>query len=191
MSSFIRNNRRADSARCPWAFGAALVLMLVSGAARADGAHRFVFTAFSDAAGGADVVAGRYRTALEELKSRPRVMDLDPSAANTNRCVAYSMTLQWKEARAACDAAVHAARDQRDAHTALWSWLPVSNDDYLAAAYANRAVMDWLSHDGAAAREDLAKAQELSPRAAFVAQNLAALAAHGEMAQAAAPPPKS
>ena len=71
------------------------------------------------------------------------------------------------------------------------SWLPSSDTESLAVAYANRAVVNWLSHDDAAAREDLAKARELSPQAAFVARNLAALKVHGEMAQAGAPAPKT
>ena len=192
MSSFTRNTHRANSTRCSRAVGVGLALMLASGAALADGAHRFVFTAYSDATGGAEVVSGRYRVALEELESRARVTDLDPSATDTNRCVAYSMTLQWQQARAACDAAVRAAAEElRSAQPGLSTWLPASNSDSLAVAYANRAVVNWLSHDDAAAREDLAKAQELSPQAAFVAQNLAALKMHGEMAQASAPAPKT
>lgn len=189
MSSFSRNSRRANCARYPLALGAAVALALSSGAALADGAHQFVFTAYSDAAGGADVVAGRYQAALEELASHRDIMDLDPSAANTNRCVAYSMTLHWQEARAACDAAVHAAAEQR--WSAQAPWLPSSNAENLAVAYANRAVVNWLSHDETAAREDLAKAKQLSPRAAFVAQNLTALKMHAEMARAGAPAPKS
>jgi hypothetical protein len=157
----------------------------------ADAAHRFVFTAYSDATGGTEVVAGRYRAALEELESRARVTDLDPSATNTNRCVAYSMTLRWQQARAACDAAVRGAEEMRSAQAGAWTWLPASNTDSLAVAYANRAVVNWLSHDDAAARQDLARAQQLSPRAAFVAQNLAALKMHAEMAQARAAAPKS
>jgi hypothetical protein len=189
MSSFSRNSRRANCAQTVLALGAALALTLSSGAALADGAHRFVFTAYSDATGGADVVAGRYQAALEELASHRDIMDLDPSAANTNRCVAYSMTLHWQEAHAACDAAVHAAIERR--LSAQVSWLPSSDTESLAVAYANRAVVNWLSHDDAAAREDLAKARELSPRAAFVARNLAALKVHAEMAQLGAPAPKS
>ena len=183
MSSFTRNTRGANFARRSRALGAGLALTLASGAVLADGAQRFVFTAYTDAAGGADVMAGRYRAALEELRSQSSDMDLDPSAYATNRCVAYSMTLQWQEARAACDDAVHMARD---------------NDDSLAVAYANRAVLRWLWSDAAAARHDLAKARELSPRADFVAQNLAALEvradaakAHGEMTRTAAATPKS
>ena len=189
MPSFSRNSRRANCTRNPLALGAGIALTLLSGGALADGAHRFVFTAYSDAAGGADVVAGRYQAALEQLRAHRDTMDLDPSAANTNRCVAYSMTLRWQEARAACDAAVRAANEQRQSAQA--SWLPASNTESLAVAYANRAVVNWLSHDDAAAREDLAKARELSPRAAFVAQNLAALRVHREMARAGAPAPKS
>ena len=191
MSSFTRNTPSANSVRCRRAAGAGLALMLASGAALADGAHRFVFTAYSDGTGGAEVVAGRYRMALDELGSRAPVLDPDPTATNTNRCVAYSMTLQWQEARVACDAAVRAAEDQRSAQAAEWTWSPASNDDRLAIAYANRAIVNWLSHDDAAAREDLAKARQLSPQAAFVARNLAALATHAEMAQAAAALPKS
>src|SRR5689334_17172622 len=90
MSSYSRNTRRANSPLRPRALGAGLALSLMSGAVLADGAHQFVFTAYSDAAGGAEVVEGRYRAALEELQSRPRDMDFDPSTTNTNRCVAYS-----------------------------------------------------------------------------------------------------
>jgi hypothetical protein len=189
MSSLSRNSRRANCTHSPLALGAAIALAFSSGAALADGAQRFVFTAYSDAAGGADVVSGRYQAALEELATHRDIMDHDQSAANTNRCVAYSMTLHWQEARAACDAAVHAAVEQR--RSAQASWLPSSNTESLAVAYANRAVVNWLSHDDAAARADLAKARDLSPQSGFVAHNLAALAMHAGMAQVAAPGPKS
>lgn len=186
MSSFTRNTRSANSARRSQALGAGIALVLASGAALADGAHRFVFTAYSDAVGGGEVLAGRYSVALEDLKLQPGNVDLDPSAANTNRCIAYSMTLQWQEARAACDAAVRAAEDQRISHSSGWTWLPADDDDRLALAYTNRAVLHWLSHEDSAARQDLARARRLSPQAEFVAQNLAALAGHSEVAQAQA-----
>lgn len=63
--------------------------------------------------------------------------------------------------------------------------------EYPALAYSNRAVLEWISSDEAAARKDLAKAQKVAPQSDFVAQNLAALEAHGEVAQAGAPVPKS
>jgi hypothetical protein len=188
MASFSGNTLRSNSRLRPRARGAGMALALAGGAALAGasalasaavpagGARPFVFTAYSDAAGGAEVVAGRYHTALEELQSHPDATDLDPAASNTNRCVAYSMTLQWRQARAACDAAVDATDERRT--------------EYLALAYANRAVMHWLTHDEAAARQDLAKARALSPAAGFVTRNVAAFAAHGMMALAATPAPK-
>jgi hypothetical protein len=159
----------------------------MNGAAVADGAHRFVFTAYSDAAGGADVMAGRYRTALKELRSHPGTAGPNSSETDTNRCVAYTMTLQWKDARGACDAAVQAARRERNISPPWWTLAPPPDDNYLALAYANRAVMYWLSHDEARAQKDLAQAQELSPRADFVAQNVAALKVRRAVALAAAP----
>lgn len=197
MSSFSRNTSRANSLRRSRALGAGVALALASTAALAGGAHRFVFTAFSDATGGDEVVAGRYDAALEKLASAGQ---LDGAAMDTNRCVAYSMTLRWQEARAACDAAVRTATAQRRRPPAWWNWMHTSPDDYLAVAYANRAVVRWLSNDDAAAREDLAKAQELSPGAEFIARNIVALEAHtgiapakarSEMARAGAPAPKS
>lgn len=181
--SFSRNTRRANSSLRPRALGAGLALMLASGAALADGAHRFVFTAYSDSAGGAEIVAGRYRLALEELRSHPGNMDLDPSATNTNRCIAYSMTLRWREAHAACDAAVRAAERQSTVPTWL-AWTRSSDDELLALAYANRAVMYWMSHDNSAAQKDLTRALELSPQSDFVARNVAALKAHVTVALA-------
>jgi hypothetical protein len=189
--SFSRNTRRANSSLRPRALGAGLALTLVSGAALADGAHRFVFTAYSDSAGGAEVVAGRYRAALEELQSHPGTMDLDPSATNTNRCVAYSMTMRWREAHAACDAAVRAAAKQRNAAPTWLTWACSSDDERLALAYANRAVMHWLSHDSPAAQKDLTRALELSPQAHSVAQNIAALKVHVTVALAGERAPKS
>lgn len=199
MSSFTRNTSRANSAQRSLSLGVGLALALASTGALADGAHRFVFTAYSDGTAGAEVVDGRYRTALEELRSHPGDVDLDPSATNTNRCVAYSMTLQWREAHAACDAAVRAAGgDRQRSRPAQWGWPAAANDERLALAYSNRAVMSWLSGDESAARQDLAKAQELSPQADFVASNLTALKMHaeiakarGEVAQTRAPTPKS
>jgi hypothetical protein len=47
--------------------------------------------------------------------------------------------------------------------------------------------MYWLSQDDGRAQKDLAHAQELSPRADFVAQNIAALTVHRKVALAAVP----
>jgi tetratricopeptide (TPR) repeat protein len=191
MLSFSRNVRRADSASRPRALGAAVALALLGGTALAGEAHRFVFTAYGDAAGGADILSGRYQAALEELESHPDAMALDSSATNTNRCVAYSMTQQWREARAACDAAVRAAIEHRSGAPAWRGWTRKADDEYVALAYANRAVMYWLSGDDDDAHKDLAKAQGLSPGSDFVAQNLAALEVRAPVALAGESTPKS
>jgi len=68
---------------------------------------------------------------------------------------------------------------------------PMRSADHLALAYSNRAVMFWLSNDDVAAGKDLARAQALSPRAEFVARNVAALKIHGAVALARKPAPKS
>ncbi|HTX04202.1 MAG TPA: hypothetical protein VMD06_00145 [Steroidobacteraceae bacterium] len=135
-------------------------------------------------------MAGRYRAALAQLASPSGTIDPDPAAVSTNRCVAYSMSLQWRQAHAACDAAIEAAAEARTALPAWLSWTESSSEKYLALAYANRAVMYWLSNDTAAAREDLARAQDLAPQADFVARNVAALKVHGALAVAAAAAPK-
>ena len=91
----------------------------------------------------------------------------------------------------ACDAAVRAATRELRTSPAWWSWESAPNGDYLALAYANRAVLSWLSQDETAAQEDLAKARELSPQAEFVALNVTALKAHRALALAVASPPQS
>lgn len=192
MLTYRRHTRRANSpnrSRMPGA-GTGVALALLSGAAAANGAHRFVFTAYGDAPGGAQVLAGRYQAALDDVKAYRGVVDRDPAATNTNRCVAYSMTLRWREARTACDAAVRTA-DEESNGAPTWMGGVVTDDDRLAIAYANRAVMHWMSHDQVAARQDLAKAQALSPKADFVARNVAALEMHRTVALADAPAPKS
>jgi len=192
MSSLSRNNRRAHFARRTHTLGAGLALTLLSTAALADGAHRqFVFTAYADAAGGTQVLAGRYQAALAQLRGYRGVADPDPAAVETNRCVAYSMTLQWQKASSSCDAAVRAAEAERAMPTATWSWAPASSDDYVAVAYANRAVVHWLLKDDAGARKDLAKARSLLPQAGFVTRNVEAFEAHRLVAQAGTPTPKS
>jgi len=188
MPSFSRNIRSAKSIPA-----VALACALASGAALADGAHRFVFTAYRDAAGGSEVVSGRYGAALQVLQDRAPTLAVDTAAADTNRCVAYSMSLQLQKARSACDAAVLAARERRNQSPAWWSWSGDADGDgeLVAIAYANRAVMDWMVHDEAAARKDLVMAQQLSPRADFVARNLAALDGHRLLAQSRSPAPRS
>ena len=99
----------------------------------------------------------------------------DPQALDTNRCVAYAMTQQLAQARVACQAAVRAAQE------ADWqSGSPRARRQSAvsaAMAYSNRAVLDWLEAQPAAAQRDLERAQALAPQAIFVARNMIAMRA--------------
>jgi hypothetical protein len=114
-----------------------------------------VLVAHGNRAGGEPLTNGNYGSAAQALRSAGNGALADPQALDTNRCVAYAMTRQLAPARAACDAAVRAA-----------------------VAYSNRAVLDWLDAQPAAARRDLGRAQALAPEAAFVARNMIAMRAH-------------
>jgi hypothetical protein len=54
----------------------------------------------------------------------------------------------------------------------------------MAVAYANRAVLHWLTDDVQSAANDLAQAKRLSPKADFVTRNVTALQSpHSAIAQ--------
>jgi tetratricopeptide (TPR) repeat protein len=138
----------------------------------------FVLVAYSNRTGGAPLANGDYDGAAQAVQQSANSALADPQALETNRCVAYAMTRQLQQARAACDAAVRAAR----VDDSSWvQWNPKTRQQtqaYAAAAYSNRAVLHWLDAQPAAARQDLARAQALAPDASFVARNLSALQAH-------------
>src|SRR6267143_6161378 len=110
MSSYGRNSRKP--AQAP-GLGLAAALLLGSAANAADQAHTFVLTAYSNGAGGASLVSGEYGAAVKELGGHSHSFSVDASTVSTNRCVAYSVTKQWDAARAACDAAVRDAQEDK------------------------------------------------------------------------------
>ncbi len=137
----------------------------------------FVVKIYASAPGGAELLSGRYPSALRQLR-KYGAGALDPAAVNANSCVAYAMTSKWQQARTACDAAVQTA-DAPHFQTAPWAISGgYSPNRRLAVAYSDRAVMRWFSHDRAGARADLAKAMALSPEADFIARNEAAVKFH-------------
>jgi hypothetical protein len=186
MSSHSRNSRTPAQALTV-AFAAAL---LVGSAAHAGERPRsFELTAFSNATGGAALSSGDYNTALDELAAHAHSLDGD--SLSTNRCVAYAVTRQMEAARAACNAAVHDAQQQIASLPVSMSWARTEYRDYLALAYSNRAVLNWISNDTAAAQADLKRAAAVAPKAEFVARNLTALQSHNAMAQVSVVPTKS
>jgi len=146
-------------------------LLAGSAAQGADQPNKFVMTAFAQAPGGENIVDGNYQAAIQETR---RAESTDTPVA-TNQCVAYTMSAQFDAAQKACDTAVSSARaDRRNlGPTQLWDQQRLSQT--LAIAYSNRSVLEWLSHDNAAAHRDLSKAGSAAPGTAVVSQNIGAL----------------
>jgi hypothetical protein len=168
---------------------AAVSLLLGSAAQAADESHSFVLTAYSNARGGAALLGGDYNTALKELGYHSSVIALDPGTISNNRCVAYAATRQWESARIACDAAVRDAQQEKAELPSYQIWARKLENDYLALALSNRAVVHWMSDDSAAAASDLKKAAQLAPKADFVERNLTAMhSSHSTVAQVTAAP---
>jgi hypothetical protein len=183
MFSHSRNSRTPNRAL---QLALASALLAGSTAFAADQPHTFELTAFSNGTGGQALVSGDYNTAQRELNSHQNV--LDATTAATNRCVAYTVTRQIDAARIACDTAVrHAQQDIANLPVSL-SWARSEYRDYLALAYSNRAVLDWVTNDQKAAQSDLQKAAAVSPKAPFVARNVSALQNRATVALVSAAP---
>jgi Flp pilus assembly protein TadD len=183
MSSYSRNSRTPNRAL---QLALAGTLLAGSAAFAADEPHTFELTAFSNGTGGKAILSGDYNSAQQELNTRERSLDVETVA--TNRCVVYTLTRQIDAARAACDKAVHEAQQEIAGLPVSLSWARSDYRDYLALAYSNRAVLDWVTNDTTAAQSDLKKAASVSPKAPFVARNLSVLQNHNAVAQVAVVP---
>jgi hypothetical protein len=185
MSSSSRNSKKPSQA-----LHLALAAALLAGSAAhaADQPHAFVLTAFSNGAAGQSIMTGDYDTAVKQLDAKSHTLALDVSSLNTNRCVAYSVTKQLSAAHAACDAAVREAQQEIANLPVSMAWARRQYRDYVALAYSNRAVLNWLSNDSTAAQEDLKRAEAMAPKADFVAHNLSALHNRNAVAQVSVVP---
>jgi hypothetical protein len=175
MSSFSRNSRKPTQALL---LGISAALLGAVGHAAGD--THFTLTAYSNAAGGQEILSGDYKIALSKIDTQ---MHSVPDASSSNRCVALTMTAQWPAARVACDAAV---RDAERAKVALASSALQQRhlqNEAIAIAYSNRAVLKWLTSDSKAAALDLQHAKALVPDSDIVAQNVAALGTRSSVAQ--------
>jgi hypothetical protein len=179
MSSHSRNSRKPIRTLL-----AVAAVALAGSAAYADETGHFELTAFSNGTGGAALTSGDYNAALGQLQHGYFLQNND--TVSTNRCVAYTVTRRLDEARVACDAAVRDAQLQLTSMPVSMSWARSDYRDYLAVAYSNRAVLDWMLNDTKAAQSDLKKAAAVSPKAAFVARNETALESHAKFARVSA-----
>jgi hypothetical protein len=179
MFSHSRNSRKATRA-VQFALAAALIAGPAAYAAE-PATGKFELTAFSNTAAGDSLIRGDYELAVQQLSTDAR--SLARNTVNTNRCVALALTHQLPAAHEACDTAVRDAQRELANAPATELWSRSQYRDYLALAYSNRAVVNYLSHNDAAAQSDLAKAAAVAPKADFVARNLTALQSHTAVAQ--------
>src|SRR5690349_18192510 len=142
MRSYSRNSCKPSRA-LPLA--AAVSLLLGTATQAAEPAHSFVLTAYSNTAGGAELVSGDYQAATEALHHAPTISTADASAASNNRCVALTVTKQWDSARAACDRAVRDAQQEKTLLPSYQYWARKLKNEYLAVALSNRAVLHWMA----------------------------------------------
>jgi Flp pilus assembly protein TadD len=184
MSSQSRNSRKATQA-LHLAFAAAL--LAGSAAHAADQPRNFELGAYSNTLAGDSLVRGNYDAAFQQLAIDEHSF-LNPAAVTTNRCVALIMTRKFEEARKACNAAVSAAKLDIVSMPVTMTFARQEYRDYLALAYSNRAVLDYVTNDAAAAQADLKKAESVSPKAQLVARNLSVLQSHNAVAQVAVVP---
>ncbi|MDB6014778.1 MAG: hypothetical protein JWL65_7028 [Gammaproteobacteria bacterium] len=183
MSSYSRNSRKPIQAL---QLALAAALLAGSAAHAADEPRTFELTAFSNGTGGSALVSGDYNGAVRALSTH--VNGLNTDSVNTNRCVAYVVTRQVEAARIACNEAVRDAQLQIASLPISMSFERTDYRDYLALAYSNRAVFNWMSNDTAAAQSDLKKAAAAAPKAEFVARNVTALQSHSTVAQVSVAP---
>jgi hypothetical protein len=141
-----------------------------------------MLASFTDSPGGRALVAGKTERAIEQIrasKSAPDSMEL------TNLCVAYTVLREWPEASDTCDAAVASATDERARIAKQAGPRSKMADTRVAVAYSNRAVLNWLSRDEAAAKSDLALARSHAPKARFVMRNADVTVRTSTLAQSA------
>ena len=152
----------------------AAAALLLGPAARA-GEHNFVLTAYTNGRGGPALISGDYDSAGKALGYQPTLSTFDKSTNSTNRCVTLTVTKQWDAARAACNKAVKDAEWEKASLPSFEAWARTMEDEYVAVALSNRAVLHWISDESEAAAADLKRAASLSPKSDFVQRNRSAL----------------
>jgi hypothetical protein len=185
MSSYSRNSRKAARA-LHLAFAAAL--LAGSAAHAADQPRNFELAAFSNTLAGDSLVRGNYDAAFQQLAIDEHSLTASQATIATNRCVTLIMTHRFEEAHTACNAAVSTARLEIIGMPVSMTWARQEFRDYLALAYSNRAVLDYLTNDTTAAQADLKRAVAVSPKAELVARNVTVLQSHNAVAQVAVVP---
>jgi tetratricopeptide (TPR) repeat protein len=139
------------------------------------GADQFIVRMYSNGRGSQELLSGHYDEALAKIEASQGLDEASRFVAATNLCVAQMMAGRFDSARTACDAALKRARSAAINAPNWWPPAGGAHQEDVAVAYANRAVLHWLTDDAQSAANDLAQAKRLSPKADFVARNVTAL----------------
>jgi tetratricopeptide (TPR) repeat protein len=166
----------------------ALVWSAASANATQQGTDQFMVTVYSNSRGSQELLHGQYDAALAQIETSRGLDEANRFEAATNLCVAQMMAGRFDSARSACDVAVKIARSAAIA-TPNWGPTGGAHQGDVAVAYANRAVLRWLTDDTRSAASDLAQAKRFAPKADFVARNLTALNAKGRTVAQVQPTP--
>lgn len=156
---------------------------LLGTVSHAAGDARFTMTAYTNVVGGQEILSGDYKAALSKLDSKGLPRQFDAASVSLNRCVALTMAAQWEGAQSACNMAVHYAQLAKTTHPEGGVQERRLQDETIALAYSDRAVLKWLTGDSKAAAQDLAHAKTLSHDGDLVAQNVNALGARTNLAE--------
>jgi hypothetical protein len=143
----------------------------VAGAQAEPPGNALVMSVYLDSVGADRVIAGDAATAITQIKKRTPTNDTDSLTADTNLCVAYTLSRQFEQAKARCDAAVIDAR-LTDADDVFHFG---NRGRRLATAYSNRAVLNAVRDEKEKALADVDRARSLAPRLDFVSHNWTAL----------------
>ena len=151
---------------------------ILSTAAHASDAtsSQMVLIAYENVAGGESLLAGKFDTALAEIKQDHSSSPDAYTAKITNQCVAYAAMKQLTLALTACDVAVKEAKSER-LSAQRYSLASGIQDSYVAIAYTNRAVVHMMAKDAESAKADMTHAKALAPAAEYVSKNLLAMEA--------------
>ncbi len=130
-----------------------------------------VMSVYLDSVGSDRVIAGDMQTAIAQITKRVPANNSESLMADTNLCVAYTISRLLEDAKSRCDAAVVDARVS--AADDIFSFR--DRGRRLATAYSNRAVLNALRNDKDKALADVDRARSFSPQLDFVAHNWTAL----------------
>ncbi len=172
MTSQNRNSR-ALSRALHVALAAAAITGSVAHAA--DQSSKFVLTAYTASVGGPEIVSGSFDAAVDLIAKKSKLPGADLTAIKTNECIAHAMKSDFAAAHDSCSTAITEARRDLQFQSGAHLFERQLYSEYLAIAYSNRAVVDWLQKDAASAAQDLASANDMSPQGTYVSQNLSAL----------------